>query len=254
MLGVRVIPTLLLQDGGLVKGERFTKHRYVGDPINAVKIFNTKEVDEIVFFDISARSAGRGPDFSMLSDIASEAFMPMAYGGGVSTVEDAEKLFNIGFEKVVLNSAAVDLGLVSRLSKQAGSQSIVVSIDAKKSLLGKYQVFTRCGTHNEGLSPDIYAKRLQDAGAGELIICSIDREGTGKGYDLGLVAKVAGAVTIPVVASGGAGALQHLRAAVEAGASAVAAGSMFVFHGPRKAVLITYPQHELLEKMFKGVA
>lgn len=254
MLRVRVIPTLLLKNSGLVKGEKFAGHTYVGDPINAVKIFNTKEVDELVFFDITASREHRKPNYELLADIASQAFMPFGYGGGLAQMEDIEKLFKIGVEKAIINTAAANnLRFVKEASSVAGSQSIVVAIDVRKNLLGKYQVYTQSGTHNTKLDPVTYAQQLEEAGAGELIICSIDREGTGKGYDTQLISRVATAVSLPVVASGGANSLENLREAVRAGAAAIAAGNMFVFHGKHKAVLITYPDYSRLEENFKDI-
>jgi len=251
MLKTRVIPTLLLRNTGLVKGEKFLQHKYVGDPINAVKIFNTKEVDELVFFDITASIEGRKPNYALLADIASEAFMPFAYGGGLSEIQDIEQLFKIGVEKTIINTAATqNLDIVRQASAIAGSQSIVVAIDVKRNIFGKYYVYSQSGRYNTGLNPVDYAKMAADAGAGELIITAIDREGTGRGYDVDLIASIANIVNIPVIASGGAGNLQHFQQAVAAGASAVAAGSMFIFHGKHKAVLITYPEYKNLEEIF----
>ena len=253
MLAIRVIPTLLLRNAGLVKGSKFKNHKYVGDPVNAVKIYNEKEVDELVFLDISATNEGRKPNYELLADIVSQAFMPFGYGGGLSSVGDIEKLFKIGVEKAIINSAAVqNLGLVSEASKVAGSQSIVVSLDVKTSMFGKHQIYTKSGQYNTKLEPVEFAKRAEEAGAGELIVCSIDREGTGQGYNLELVKRIASAVNIPVVASGGAGNLEHFSQAVNVGASAVAAGDMFIFYGKHKAVLITYPEYHELENLFKG--
>jgi len=253
MLKTRVIPTLLLRNAGLVKGEKFSHHKYVGDPINAVKIFNTKEVDELVFFDITASIEDRKPNYDLLADIASEAFMPFAYGGGLNSVHDIEKLFKVGVEKAIINTAATrNLDIVRQASAIAGSQSIVVAMDVKRSIMGKYHVYSQSGRVNTGLSPIDYAKMAMDAGAGELVVTAIDREGTGRGYDVDLIAKVSTAVNIPVVASGGAGSLQHFRQAVDAGASAVAAGNLFIFHGKHKAVLITYPEYQSLEELFNG--
>ena len=182
MLATRVIPTLLLRNAGLVKGSKFKNHKYVGDPVNAVKIYNEKEVDELVFLDISTTNEGRKPNYELLADIASQAFMPFGYGGGLSSVGDIEKLFKIGVEKAIINSAAVqNLGLVSEASKVAGSQSIVVSLDVKTSMFGKYQIYTKSGQYNTELEPVEFANRAEEAGAGELIVCSIDREGTGQG-------------------------------------------------------------------------
>jgi len=252
MLATRVIPTLLLRDSGLVKGSKFKDHKYVGDPVNAVRIFNTKEVDELVFLDISATLARRKPNYGLLADIASQAFMPFGYGGGLACIADIETLFKIGVEKAILNTAAVhNLGFVHDASRVAGAQSIVVSMDVRKSLLGKYHVYTNSGQVNTKLDPIELAKRMEDAGAGEIILTSIDKEGTGSGYDLELIRKVASAVGVPVVASGGAGCLQHLKEAAQSGASAVAAGNMFTFHGKHKAVLITYPEYSALESLFE---
>jgi len=254
MLSVRVIPTLLLRNNGLTKGSRFKDHRYVGDPINAVKIFNEKEVDELVFLDIGATVSGKGPNFELLRDIASEAFMPFGYGGGITSCEQIEKLFKLGIEKAILNTSAFTYPqLIQDASRLAGSQSIVVSIDAKKTLFGKYEVYVRSGQQRTKLDPAEYAKKVQDLGAGEIILCSINQEGTGQGYDCKLLKEVCDVVDIPVVASGGAGRLEDFSIAVfECGASAVAAGDMFVFHGKHKAVLITYPKYSYLIDLFRG--
>jgi len=254
MLKTRVIPVLLLQDGGLVKGEKFKNHRYVGDPINAVRIFNEKEVDELAFIDISATKNGREPDFSIIQDMATEAFMPTAYGGGVSKVEHVERLFRIGVEKVIINSAFfVKPELVKLCSSITGSQSVVVSMDVKKGLLGGYGVYVNNATKKTGVDPVSYAKRAEDMGAGELMVTAIDREGTNKGFDCDLVSQIADAVNIPVVAQGGAGSMIDLKTAVSEGrASAVAAGNFFTFHGKHKAVLLTYPAYEELEELFEG--
>lgn len=254
MLNVRVIPTLLLRNNGLVKGCRFKDHRYVGDPINAVKIFNEKEVDELVFLDIGATASGKGPNFDLLRDISSEAFMPFGYGGGITSCQHIEKLFNLGVEKVILNTSAYQSPqLIQEASRLAGAQSVVVSIDVKKTLFGGYEVFVASGQQRTKTDPVEFAKKVQDLGAGEIIVCSIDQEGTGKGYDLKLLKSVCDAVTIPVVASGGAGKLEDFsRAVFECGASAVAAGDMFVLHGKHKAVLITYPKYSDLTNLFKG--
>lgn len=247
-----MIPTLLLRNAGLVKGAQFKNHKYVGDPINAVKIFNEKEVDELVFLDIGATQNGKGPNFELLKDIASEAFMPFGYGGGVNNIEQIRRLFSIGVEKVIINSAAFfSPDLIREASEISGAQSIVVSMDVKRSLFGKYEVYVKNGSLNTKCDPIEYAVRMQELGAGELIVCSIANEGTGKGYDNKLLQAVASAVDIPVVASGGAGTLQHFSDAYHHGhASGVAAGDMFVFYGKHKAVLITYPKYQDLENLF----
>lgn len=254
MLKTRVIPVLILQDGGLVKGEKFKKHKYVGDPINAVRIFNEKEVDELAFVDISATLKQSGPDYALIEDMASEAFMPIAYGGGIQSVTQVERLFRSGVEKIIINSEfAKQPQLVQDCSHIAGSQSIVVSIDVKKSLLGRYEVFTHNATRRTGEDPVTYAKKAEEMGAGELLLTAVDREGTGKGYDIELIEQVTRAVNIPVVAQGGAGSLPDFKTAVDsAKASAVAAGAFFTFHGKHKAVLLTYPDYDDLERLFKG--
>ena len=253
MLKTRIIPCLLLKDSGLVKTRKFKDPKYVGDPINAVKIFNDKEVDELIFLDISATPNNRKPNYSLVKDIASETFMPFAYGGGITSLSDIEKLISQGSEKVVLNSIAYDTPtLVNEAAKKFGSQSIVVSIDVKKNFFGKQQVYIKCGKKCIGEFPEDWAKKMEDLGAGEIFINSIDNDGMQKGYDLNLIKKVADIVSIPVIASGGAWELQHLADAVKiGGASAVAAGSMFVFNGPHRAVLISYPNYKELEQLFQ---
>lgn len=254
MLRTRVIPCLLLRNGGLVKTRGFADPKYVGDPINAVKIFNEKEVDEIVFLDISATPAGRAPSFELIHDIATEAFMPFAYGGGVTSVEEVGRLVALGAEKVILNSAAVGRPeLVREAAEVVGSQSLVVSIDVRRSMLGRYEVVTHGGTRRTGLDPAAWARRVEELGAGEILVNSVDRDGCMNGYDLTLLRRVTEAVRVPVVACGGAGSLADFNAAVTAGgASAVAAGSLFVFHGKHRAVLITYPEYRDLERLFSG--
>lgn len=249
MLKTRIIPCLLLQGQGLVKTVKFEQPKYVGDPINAVKIFNDKEVDELIFLDISAGKESKTPNFELIEKIASECFMPLCYGGGVSTFEDVAKLFAIGVEKIAINTHAIKHPeFVTEAAKRYGSQSIVVSIDAKKSFFGTHLVCTHGGAQKTKEDPVLCAIKMERAGAGELLINSIDRDGTGEGYDLELIKKVSNAVSIPVVACGGAGAVSDFEKAVENGASAVAAGSFFVFQGPHRAVLISYPKYGELEK------
>lgn len=252
MLRTRVIPVLLLQDGGLVKGQQFKNHKYVGDPINAVKIFNEKEVDELVFLDISATRVSREPDYDLIADIASEAFMPFGYGGGIQAVAQIERLFSIGVEKAIINTTAfLDPMMLKEAVKVAGSQSIVVSMDVRKSLFGGYEVCIQNGKTKTKLDPVTYAKKMQDYGVGELIVSSIEREGTGKGYDLKLLDMVTNVVDIPVIGLGGAGSLQDLADAKNrTEVSGLAAGDLFVFHGKHRAVLITYPNYAELEKLF----
>ncbi|MFM2010529.1 MAG: hypothetical protein RLZZ479_920, partial [Bacteroidota bacterium] len=239
---------------GLVKGIKFKDHKYIGDPINAVKIFNEKEVDELVFLDIEATERKNGPNFDLLNDIATEAFIPFAYGGGITTKAQAARLFQLGVEKVIINSAAYeDPELIEELSNEFGSQSITVCVDVKRNFWGKYEVFIKNGKLKTNQSPIEYAKRMQDLGAGELIISSIDKDGTNSGYDIDLLKSITDQVNVPVVALGGASNLDDFKQAVtQANVSAVAAGDIFVFNGKHKAVLITYPAYEKLEELFKG--
>lgn len=253
MLLPRVIPCLLLRSQGLVKTEKFKKPVYLGDPINIVKIFNEKEVDELVCLDISATHERRGPNFKLLSDMSSECFMPLAYGGGISNVEQMQTLFKLGIEKVVLNScAAENIQLVRQAAEKFGSQSVVVSIDVKRQMFGRYRVFSHGGTKKTVWEPVAYASKLREMGAGEILLNSIDRDGTMGGYDLELIHQVASGIDIPVVACGGASALNDFRLAIEAGASATAAGSLFVFQGPHRAVLISFPSMQELQDTFRA--
>jgi imidazole glycerol-phosphate synthase subunit HisF len=255
MRRIRVIPVLLLHKGGLVKSVKFKNYTYVGDPINAVKIFNEKEIDEIVVLDIDASREKRAPDLERIKDIAGEAFIPLAYGGGITTIEQVKELFYIGIEKVILNHTAIqNPSLITEAAGLVGSQSVVVSVDVKKNLFGKYKVFTLNGANATGEDPVAFAKRMQDIGAGELFLNVIDKDGTYGGYDLELVKKVTGVLDIPLIICGGAGSVEDFTAAVKNGASAVAAGSMFVFQRPHQAVLISYPsQDELKAKLYQAV-
>ena len=247
----RVIPCLLLSGNGLYKTVRFKSPSYIGDAVNAVKIFNEKEVDELIFLDIRATPENRSPGIDFLRGIATECFMPLSYGGGINSVSQMEKIFSVGVEKVILCTAAASkAGLVSEAAKNFGNQSIVVTIDCKKSLRGKHQVYAQCGAMKVAQDPLEYALRMQEAGAGEIFLNSIDRDGTGRGYDLDLIERISGKLDIPIAVCGGAGKLADLREAVEHGASAVAAGSLFVYHGKHRAVLITYPNRSQLETLF----
>jgi cyclase len=245
----RVMPCLLLKNGGLVKTVRFKDPRYVGDPINAVRIFNEREVDELVVLDIMATREGRGPDTNRIRDLASECFMPFAYGGGIRSLNQIEEILRIGAEKVCLNSAVTTTpNLVTEAAKQFGSQSIVVSLDFRRTLWRGYDVLTHGGTRSARISPVACATRAEQLGAGEILLNSVDRDGTMQGYDLDLVRSVVDAVSIPVVACGGAGSLQDVASVIrQAGASAACAASLFVFHGKHRAVLINFPRQQELE-------
>jgi cyclase len=256
MKRIRVIPVLLLHNGGLVKSVKFKDYKYVGDPINAVKIFNEKEVDEIAILDITATAQKKKPDVSKIQEIASEAFMPMAYGGGVTTVQEIVELITKGVEKVILNYSAFHRPeLVTEAAKVVGSQSVVVSMDVKKDWLGRNRVYLLNGSNKTALDPVAYAKQVEQAGAGEIVVNAIEKDGTFGGYDLELIESVSSAVSIPVIALGGAAETEDFSKAVAHGASAVAAGSMFVFQRPHRAVLISYPaQQELTDKVFSRIA
>lgn len=253
MLSTRVIPVLLLKGEGLYKSVKFNNPKYVGDPINAIKIFNEKEVDEIVVLDIDASPNGKGPNFELIENMANEAFMPLGYGGGITTLDQAKKLFNLGVEKVILNSVLIENpNLVTEIANEVGSQSVVVCVDVKKNFWGKYECYGFSGKKSFKQKPEDLVKKLVELGAGEIIINSIDNDGTFVGYDLPLIKQIADSTNVPVIASGGASSLDDFREAVlESNASAVAAGSMFVFHGKHRAVLITYPNIEELENTFK---
>lgn len=252
MLNHRVIPCLLLSNGGLVKTRKFKNGVYVGDPINAIRIFNEKEVDELVLLDIRASLEKRAPTYDLLKDIASECFMPLAYGGGITSIGQIKTLLRLGIEKVILNTALNrDPNFVREAVAIFGSQAITASIDVRRRLFGHHEVMTLSGTEPTRLDPLEAARKAEELGVGEILLTSIDAEGSMAGYDLGLLAKVSQSVDIPVIASGGAGKLEDFRSAVRDGyASAASAGSFFVFHGPHRAVLITYPTYDTLCDLF----
>lgn len=238
----RVIPVLLVSDGYLVKPVKFRGGQYVGDPINAVRIFNEKQVDELIICDVDATLTGSGVNYSLIEEIASEAFMPVAYGGGLSSAEEARRVTAIGIEKVVIGAAAhTRPEVITEVSDALGASSTVVCIDARRRFTGGWEAVIQRGTRRTGLSPAEFAQRAQRLGAGELVIQAVDREGTFSGYDLALIETVTSAVSVPVIALGGAGSFEDFPPALAAGASAVAAGSTFVLNGKHRAVLISYP-------------
>jgi cyclase len=255
MLRPRIIPCLLVHKGGLVKTVGFEKPKYVGDPLNAVRIFNEKEVDELMVVDIDATREGREPDYKLVANLATECRMPLSYGGGVRTVEQFERLVSLGVEKVATSAAAVsDLGLVSAAAQRVGGQSVVVVIDVRRKGKG-YEVFTHNGTRATGLDVVDFARRVEAAGAGEVVINSIDHDGQMKGYDLGLVRAVRAAITRPLTVLGGAGTLSHVSDLVkEFGIIGAAAGSLFVFKGVYRAVLINYPARVDRDRLISPVA
>ena len=247
----RLIPCLSIIDRGLVKTTKFADPCYLGDPINAIKIFNNKGVDELCILDIRATQKNQGPDFEHLKDMASEAFVPLSYGGGITTMQQIEKLFYIGYEKIILNTAAFqNPQLVTQAAKQAGSQSIVVSIDVKSDIFREKVCFTVCGTQKTKTHPVEMAKQAEQLGAGEILLTSIDQDGTMAGYDIELIRQVSQAVCVPVIACGGAKDIYDLKKVLTDGnAHAAAASSMFVYYGRKKAVLITVPSEVELEEI-----
>ena len=250
MLRTRVMPCLLLQGESLVKTVKFKKLNYIGDAINTVRIFNQMEVDELIFLDIQATVERRKPPFEIIQDIASECFMPFAYGGGIRDLDDIKRIFSIGVEKIVINSYAYEHPeFITLAADKFGSQSIIVSIDSKKNFWGKYEVFTQRGRKKTKMSPIEYAQKMERLGAGEIFINSIEKDGTWDGYDITLIQDVSAAVKIPVIACGGAGSIADLGKAVkEGGASAVAAGSLFVYQAKDLGVLINFPEQAELQK------
>jgi cyclase len=255
MLRPRVIPVLLLKGGGLYKTVQFKNPSYVGDPLNTMRIFNEKEVDEICVLDIAAPYPPKGINIERIKELASEAFMPLSYGGGIRSLDDAKALFKAGVEKVVVNRlAAEDPDEARRIAKFAGSSSLVVSIDVRRKFLGKYEMCVQNGSRPTGASAIDAARAAEALGAGEILLTSIDRDGTQQGYDVDLIHSVSHAVQVPVVACGGAGTLKHLGQAMTAGASAAAAGSMFVYQGRHRAVLISYPSPAEIESLSRAPA
>ncbi|OGP57834.1 MAG: imidazole glycerol phosphate synthase subunit HisF [Deltaproteobacteria bacterium RBG_13_52_11b] len=253
MFRPRVMPCLLLKDKGLVKTVKFKDPNYLGDPINAVWIYNKNEADELIFLDITATKEKRTPPIELIHKISDESFMPVAVGGGIRDIDTISRLLQAGVEKAVINTfAAENPSFIAQASREFGSQSIVAAIDVKTNGKGNYEVFTHAGTKKTGLDPVAHARNMELHGAGEIFINSIDRDGTMQGYDLALIRKVTDAVTVPVIASGGAGSLQDIARAIREGhANAAAAGSLFVYHGKRRAVLINFPNRRELSTLFK---
>jgi cyclase len=253
MILPRIIPILLLVENGLVKTKKFKDPVYIGDPINAVRIFNEKEVDELIILNIHASKYGIVPNFKEIEEIVSESFMPLGYGGGLTSLEDVKKVFDTGIEKVIICSAMFDYKFIEDISKIYGSQSVVVSLDVKKNIFGKYNIYTTGGTKKSNISIIEHLRKLEYSGVGELIIQSIDKEGTMEGYDTNITKIVSDIISIPVVGSGGAGKLAHIKEVIDTGgASAAAAGSIFVFKGSQKGVLINYPSRKKIEELFSS--
>jgi len=253
MLYPRIIPCLLVHNKGLVKTVKFKEGKYVGDPINAVKIFNEKEVDELMVLDIDATKAGREPDYKMIENLAVECRMPLCYGGGIKTAEQAEKIFSLGVEKIAISSAVIDNpSIVKELAQKVGTQSVVVVLDVKKKMFGGYEVVTHNATKKTGIDPVKLTQELEELGIGEIVINSVDNDGVMKGYDFNIIDKIKEIATVPMTVLGGAGSIADIGAMIKKhGIIGVAAGSLFVFKGKYKAVLISYPKHDEKEKLFR---
>lgn len=250
MLRTRIIPCLLLEDDALVKTVKFKKPNYIGDPINSVRIYNELGVDELVFLDIAATEQNSGPSYKMIEDIASECFMPFSYGGGIRTLKDAGRLFDIGVEKVSLNTAVYENpDLITAISDDYGRQSVIVSIDVKKNFFGKYQVRVKRGRKSTKQDVVEYAKKAEEYGAGEILVNNIDREGTMEGFDEQLISMLSDNLSVPVIAFGGAGEMNDILKAKNAGASAVGLGSMAVYQNKNRGILINFPPEDRLKKL-----
>lgn len=255
MLRPRIIPCLLVHNGGLVKTIRFTNSKYVGDPINAVKIFNEKESDELIVVDIDATVRGAEPNLKVIGHLAAECRMPLCYGGGVRTIEQAKAIVGLGVEKVAISSAAIgDPSLLTRIAGEIGRQSVVAVLDVKRAPgRDEYEAWTHNGTRNTGRTVLELASEMERSGAGEIVVNNIDRDGTMEGYDLDLAARVRAAVGVPITILGGAGSTTHLKQLIQrCGVLGVAAGSLFVFKGPYRAVLINYPGAAQKEDLLKA--
>jgi cyclase len=250
VLRPRVVPVLTLDHESMVKTTRFADPLYLGDPRNALRLFNTKQVDELVVLDITASAQGRAPDLDFVAELAGECFMPVGFGGGLSSLAEVEDLFRSGVEKVVLNTAlTTEPELVAKASAAFGSQSIVASIDVRRARRGRVEVRMPGGRSARGVDPVAWAREQVERGAGEILLTAVDRDGTAKGYDLELITLVTDAVPVPVVACGGAGSREDLQAALGAGAAAAAAGRLFVTHGKHRASLVSYPTPEEIESL-----
>lgn len=245
MLRPRIIPTLLIEQDYLVKTVKFKYDKYIGDPINTLRLFNEKEVDEIVFLDISASKRNVEPNYDLLKDLASECFMPMSYGGGVTSLQQIERILSIGIEKIVINNYAIRNKLfLKEAVENFGSTTIIGSVDVKRNFFNKMEVFSHISNKSIGIKVSDHLARILDDGVGEVFINDVDRDGTYAGYDISLIKKLSERIEVPMIICGGASGYDDLAKALAAGASAVAAGSVFIFNGPHRAVLITYPGKE----------
>lgn len=252
MLKNRLIPVLLLKENSLVKTIKFQKPNYIGDPLNTIHIFNQKEVDELIILDIESSKLGLEPNYQLIKEISSECFMPLTYGGGIRSLDQAKKIFDLGVEKICIQTEAMrNLNFISDLSNLYGSQSIVLSIDIKKDFFKNYKVFS--SSISKIISKDwfIWLKKLSNSGCGEILINSVDRDGTLAGPDLDLIKIASKGINIPLIALGGVSNLQDIKLLIDSGADAVAAGSFFFYYGPKRGVLITYPSYDEVKKLLK---
>jgi cyclase len=251
MLRPRIIPCLLVKNKGLVKTVKFKDGKYLGDPINAVRIFNEKEADELMVIDIDATYNNNEPDYKMIENLASECRMPLCYGGGIKTLEQAQRIFSLGVEKIAVSSAAIqNPSIVSDIASKVGSQSVVVVLDVKKKMFGGYDMYTHNGKKSININPIDFAIKMEQEGAGEIVINSIDNDGVMKGYDLDLIDKVRNSISLPLTVLGGAGDLEDIGGLIQKyGIIGAAAGSLFVFKGKYKAVLINYPNWEEKDRL-----
>ena len=251
MKNIRIIPLLLLKNKGLVKTKKFGNPVYIGDPINAVRIFNKKEANELILLDISGDRFVKSVDYSLLEKVASEAFMPMSYGGGIASFNDAKHILNLGYEKIVLDSAVYDNpDLIPAIANVFGSQSIIVALDIKKDFFGRYKLTSKSNNKTHDINIESHIDNLIKLGVGEILVNAVDRDGMMQGLDINLVEKIAARSTVPVIACGGVGSIDDIKNLFSnTKASAVAAGSLFVFHGPHRAVLINYPSREVINEV-----
>lgn len=253
MLQKRVIPCLLLHKGGLYKTEKFKRPTYIGDPLNAIKIFNEKEVDELMFVDIDASAENKEPNYKMIEDIAGECFMPLCYGGGVKTIEQMKRIYSLGVEKISISSQAVlNPTLIQEAATIFGNQSVIVTIDVKKDIWGKNKVYINNAKKNTKWNLLEFISQVESLGAGEIVINSVDNDGMMKGFNIELLQEIKANTKVPIITLGGAGNLDHIKEVFEiANVDAVACGSMFVYQGALKGVLINYPPHQKIQELLE---
>jgi imidazole glycerol-phosphate synthase subunit HisF len=253
MIKPRIIPCLLLDNQDLVKTIKFSKKKYIGDPLNTIRIFNELETDELMILDIYASKNNKEPDFDFIEEIVSEAFMPLAVGGGIKSLDHASKLINLGIEKVIINTAALDsFDLIESISNKFGNQSVIISIDIKKSFFGNYHIYNHVSKRKLNIDISNYIKQAIEKGAGEVFLNLVDKDGMCNGYDLNFIKQVSKEITTPLIVCGGANKQEDFKNAINSGADACAAGSMFIYKGNYKAVMINYPKYNDILNLFKS--